>query len=164
MGVAHVDECGIGKVVSADFGEPGLSPSLAIRSPSAVGFVRPTQHQHIDHAPPTHFTRGGRIASGGPHARMRLLPRARPNVDVPVGKMLALPTKRSLLVGESFGDQVNRFPKAFNVDNRVGVVGRHLAAARLDKTDLQPPSGNDIRGRVLLRDPHRFLPQRHQGA
>ena len=164
MRVAHIDERGVGKVVGADFGEPSLCPGPAIGGPGAVGFVRAAQHQHIDHPPPSHFARRGWITRGGPHARMGLLPGPRPDVDVPMRKMLALPAKRTFLVGQGFGNEINGFPKAFNIDDRVGIVRRHLAASRLDEADFQSPSGNDICRGILFRNPHRLLPQRYQGS
>ncbi len=93
---------------------------------------------------------------------MRLLPRARPDIDVPMRKMLALPAKRPLLMGQRFGNEIDRFPKALNIAHRVGVVRRHLTAPRLDKADLQAPPRNDIRRGVFLRNPHRLLPQGNQ--
>ena len=94
---------------------------------------------------------------------MRLLPRARPDVHVPVRVVLALPTERSLLKGQCLGDEIDRLPVAFNIRHRVGIIRRHLTRARLHEADVQTSTRNDIRRGILLCDSDRVWPQRDQG-
>ena len=94
---------------------------------------------------------------------MRLLPRARPDVHVPVRVVLALPTERPLLKGQRLGDEIDRLPVALNIRHRVGIVRRHLTRARLHEADIQTSTRNDIRRGILLRDSDRVGPERDQG-
>src|SRR4030095_16098700 len=94
---AYIDEGRIREMVSADRGEPGLRPRLAIRGPGTPRLRFTAQDQDVDHAPPANLARRRWITGRGPHARMRLLPRARPDVDVPMRVVLPLPAKRPLL-------------------------------------------------------------------
>src|SRR5262249_8560063 len=97
--VADIDEGRIREVVGADCGQADLLPRLAIRGPGTPRLRFTAQHQDVDHAPPADLARRRRVAGRRPQARMRLLPRARPDVDVPMRVVLPLPAKRPLLIG-----------------------------------------------------------------
>src|SRR4030088_508636 len=56
-----------------------------------------------------------RAATGDPHRRVRLLIDARPDVDVAVLKMFALPVERPVDRGHRLDDQVVRFPEAVHL-------------------------------------------------
>ena len=162
MGVADIDEGRVREVVGGDLGEPRLRPRRAIRGPGALRPLRAAQDQHVDHAAPADLARRLRIARRRPQPRMRLLPRSRPDVDVPVRVVLALPAERPRLMRQRLPDEIDRLPVAFDVVDRVRVARRHLGTARLDEADLQAPAGDDVRRGVLFRHPHRIVPQRDQ--
>ena len=132
-----------------------------VGAPGAFGAA---QHQHVDHAAPADLGGGLRIAGGRPHAGMRVLPRAWPDVHVTMREVLALPAERSLVMAQRLLDEVDRLPVALDVVDRIGVAGGHLGAARLHEADLEAPAGDDIRRGILFGHPNRILPHRDQGA
>ena len=105
-----------------------------------------------------------RIAGRRPHPRMRLLPGARPDVDVAMGEVLALPGERPVMAAQRLVDQVDRLPVALDIVDRIGIGRRHLGAARLDEAELEPAAGDDVGGGILLGDAHRLAAQRDQRA
>ena len=94
---------------------------------------------------------------------MRALINRRPDVDMAVGEMLALPAEWPVMRGQRLLDQVDRFPEAVDITNRVGVARHHLAVARFDKADLKPAARDHIRRRVFLGHPHRIGADGDQG-
>ena len=80
------------------------------------------QNKRIDHSAPAHLRCSGRIAGGCPHGWVRLLPRPRPHVDVPVCEISAFPAEWPILLRQRFLDEVDRFPETGHVSDRVCVV------------------------------------------
>jgi hypothetical protein len=93
---------------------------------------------------------------------VRLLIGWRPDIDVAVGEMLALPAERPVTRGKRLLDQVDRFPITLLVAHRVGVGRGHLGAARFDKADFEPAARNNVCRGVFLRHAHWVLAQRHK--
>ena len=162
VGVADIDKGGIAEPVGRGFRKTGLGARLAIGAPGPPGHVDPAHDHDVDHAAAAEF--GGVIGVGGrrPHRRMRLLVGPRPDVDVAVGEMLALPAERAVVMGQGLVDQVDRLPEALADADRVGVARGHLGAARFDKADFEPAARDDVGGRVFLGGAHRVLAHRDQ--
>src|SRR5262249_15068548 len=142
----------------------GLPARLPIRPPRALGSLGAPEDEYVDHAAPADLGRRLRVAGRGPETWVRLLVWSRPDVHVPMGEVLAFPGVRTLLVRQRLGDEIDGFPVSLDVVDWVGVVGCHFAAARFHEADLQTSARDDVRRRVLFRDPNGILPERDQGA
>ena len=163
VGVADIAQSGIGETVGAGRRQPGLAARIAIGVEGALAGLGAAQHERVDHAAPAELGRGLGIAGRRPHRRVRPLVDRRPDVDVAVGEVLALPAERPVMRGQRLLDQVDRLPEALDIADRVGVARHHLAVARFDKADLEPAARDDVGRRVFLGDPHRIGADRDQG-
>src|SRR6266699_1389633 len=91
-----------------------------------------------------------------PHRRVRLLVDARPDVDVAVLKMLALPVERAVDRGHRLDDQVVRFPEAVHLPDRRAHRERHFIRHAAHQSHLQAPARDHVDHRELLGDAHRI--------
>src|SRR5512135_2241327 len=67
------------------------------------------------------LARSLRASRRAPYRRMRLLPRPRPDIHVPVMKVLTLPVERRVMAGQRFHDEIMRFPEPVRLKNRIHV-------------------------------------------
>src|SRR6266568_4534243 len=94
-------------------------------------------------------------AACDPHRRVRLLVHARPDVDVAVLEMLALPVERAVDRGHRFNDEVVRLPEAVHLADRRAHRERHLVRHAAHQAHLQAPARDHVDHRELLGDAHR---------
>src|SRR5262249_47826240 len=139
-------------------------PRLLVGVPGFFGALGPAQHQRVDDAAPAALGRRTRIAGRRPQRGHRLLIGARPDVDVTMSKMLALPTERAVTMDERLADEIDALPQPLFVLHGIGVVRGHLAAAGLYQPDLEAAARYDVDHRVFLGDPDRVLAQGNQRA
>ncbi len=164
VGVADIAQRGIGETVGAGRRQPRFLPCLAIGIEGALRSLRPAQHQRVDIAAPPQLGRGLGIAGRRPELRVRPLIRPGPEVDVPVGVVLALEADRPVMRGQRQFDDVDRLPEAVDEADRVGVARHHLAVARFDEADFEAAARDHIGGGVFLGDAHRVRAHRNQRA
>jgi len=119
----------------------------------------PAQHECMHHAAAADLYGSVRVAGRGPHPQP-VLPGARPDIDVAMGEVLALPGKRPVPVGKRLADEVNGLPVALDVVDGVGIGRRHLSPARFHETELETAAGDHVRGGILFGDAHRLAAQR----
>src|SRR5438067_3892090 len=96
-----------------------------------------------------------RAAPGDPHRRMRLLVDARPDVDVAVLEMLALPVERPVDRGHRLEDEIMRLPEARHLPDRRALRERHLVGHAAHESHLQAAARDDVDHRQLLGDAYR---------
>jgi len=87
---------------------------------------------------------------------MRLLHRARPDIDGAVMKETALVAERPVVMGPAFDDEVERFPMALVHAYGVAVGGQHLVRHAAHEARLKPPVREHVDHRHLLGDAHRL--------
>src|SRR6202007_118293 len=114
VGLADIAEGGVGETVGAGRGQTGLAASISIGVESTLAGLGAAQYERVDHAAPAELGRGLGITGRRPHRRMRALIDRRPDVDVAVGEMLALPAEGPLVRGQGLLDQVDRLPETFD--------------------------------------------------
>src|SRR6516225_5808398 len=163
VGLADVAQSSVGETVAARRRQPSLAAGIAIGVEGPPAGLGAAQYERVDHAAPAELGRGLGISGRRPHWRMGTLVDRRPDVDVTVSEMLALPAERPVMRGQGLLDQVYRLPEAFDISHRVGIARNHLAVAGFDKADLEPAARDHIRGRVFLGDAHRVGADSDQG-
>jgi hypothetical protein len=94
--------------------------------------------------------RVGLAGGRAPDRRMRLLPRPRPDVHLPVVEELALPVERPVMGGHRLDDEIVRVPEAVHYADRVLVGCRELVRHALDEPHVEASERDDIDGRKLL--------------
>src|SRR5262249_29673644 len=144
--------------------QPGLSTGLPVRIESPPAGFGAAQYEGVDHATPTQFGGGLGVAGRRPHRRMRALINRRPDVDVAMTVVPALPAERTVMRGQSHLNEIDRLPETLDIADRVGVARHHLAVARFDKADLEPAARDHVRGRIFLGHAHRVGADRYQGT
>src|SRR5215471_992930 len=163
VGVTDIAEGGISEPVRTGDRQLNLAARLTVCVECPLAGFGTAQDEGIHHATPAELGGGLRIAGCRPHRRVRPLIDGWPDVDVTVSEMLALPAERAGMRGQGLGYQVDGFPEALDIADRVGVTRHHLAVARFDEADLEAAAGNDVRSRIFLGDPHRIGANRDQG-
>ena len=99
------------------------------------------------------------VAAGGrPDRRMRLLPHARPDVDLPVVEILALPVEQLVVRRHRLDDEIERLPEAVHDRDRVLVRGREFVRHALDEAHVEPAARQHVDGRKLLGAAQRIGP------
>ena len=104
---------------------------------------------------------GGKLAGidahpGHPYRRRRLLDRPRPDVDVSVVEVLALPVEWPVGGGQRLQDEIMRLPVAPHQPRGVRVGRRDLVRRALHQPHLQPPARQHVQPGHLLGHPHRI--------
>src|SRR3954454_18663429 len=87
---------------------------------------------------------------------MRLLPRARPYVDLTIVEMLALPIERSVVGGHGLDDEIMRLPEAVHDPDRIRIRGRELVGHALNETHIEAAARDHVDGGKLFRDAQRI--------
>src|SRR5262249_23628557 len=129
VGVADVDHGRVGEHLARGRRQARLTPRLLIGFPRVPGSLWAAQHQGVDDAAAPTLGRRPRIAGRRPEPRHRLLVRARPNVDVPMREVFALPAEWTFAMSQRLGDEIDALPHAILILHGIAVVGGHLAAA-----------------------------------
>ena len=89
---------------------------------------------------------------------MRLLPWPRPQVDLTIMEVLALPVERTVVGGHRLDDEVVRLPEPIHHADRVGVRGRELVWHALDEAHVEAPARDHVDGGELLGGAYRVGP------
>src|SRR5437588_6996401 len=96
-----------------------------------------------------------RAPAGDPYRRMRLLVDARPDVDVAVLEVLALPVEWAVDRGHRLDDQIVRLPEAVHLADSRAHRQRHLVGHAAHQAHLQPSARDHVDHRQLPGHPHR---------
>jgi len=127
--LADIAQSGISETVGPGRCQSGCAASISISVKGTLAGFGAAQDKRVDHAAPAELRRGLGIAGRRPHRWMWTLIDRRPDVDVAVGEVLALPAEGPVMRGQGLLDQVDRLPKSVDIADRVGVARHHLAIA-----------------------------------
>jgi hypothetical protein len=89
---------------------------------------------------------------------VRLLVRTRPDVDLPVVEVLALPVERSVVAGPCLDDEVVRLPEALHHLGGSVIACRHLVRHAAHEAALEPAARVHVDHGHLLGHAHGLAP------
>src|SRR5205823_8134904 len=101
----------IGEPIGAGRRQTGVASRRAIGVEGALAGLRAAEYERVDNAAPAQLRRGFRIAGRGPHRRVRPLVDGRPDIDVAMRVVLALPAERPVMRGQGLLNEVDRLPE-----------------------------------------------------
>src|SRR6266702_2965896 len=119
------DQAEVGEAVRRGRGPAEIGAGLAVMVEQFLGLkAREKSPEHV--AALGDLADVLRAAAGDPHLRLRLLGDARPDVDVAVLEVLALPVERPVDRGHRLEDEIVRLPEAVHLADRRAHRERHL--------------------------------------
>src|ERR1700761_465786 len=109
--MSNGNEAQIGEAIRAGRAAPLRQVAAAVGIVERARVVAGAERRHDVAALAQNARLRGR-AGGGPDRRMRLLKDARPDIDLAVVKILALPVEDLVVSGHRFDDEIESFPEA----------------------------------------------------
>ena len=155
--VADIDQRGIGEAVDRHIAAaPGFAPAAPVAFIDALGRVEAGEEGRLNIAMGADLRCAAGAGGAHPNGRMRLLNRARPDVDGAMVKEAALMAKEAVVVGPAFDDEVERLPMALVHAHRVAVGREDLVRHAAHESGFEPAMREHIDHGHLLGDAHRL--------
>src|SRR5262245_57401023 len=114
VGVSRVDQSGVGEPIERRRREPELRSAVAIGAEDRLGAV-PSGQEARDHvALGAHVASAGGTERSDPDRWMGLLVRPRPDVDLAMMEVFALPVEGAVVTCPRLEDEIVRLPEALH--------------------------------------------------